>query len=124
MASEVLTGTVNITGYTPYQDDVIADDVLFNIYTDARLALFGNDLFSKDTITGAGELRNRGTLAIDDGLTLRNAPLFVNAGTITQSGGYLNVYRSDNIAHSHRLVVGTVDIKVSAALCKYCRSDL
>jgi len=106
MASEVLTGTVNITGYTPYQDDVIADDVLFNIYADARLALFGNDLFSKDTITGAGELRNRGTLAIDDGLTLRNAPLFVNAGTITQSGGYLNVYRSDDEPVTVRNIVG------------------
>jgi hypothetical protein len=89
VASEVLTGTVDISVYTPYKDDIFADDVLFNIYADARLVLFGDDLFSNDTIAMTGQLRNRGNLVIGDGLTLQGAAMFVNTETVTQNGGSL-----------------------------------
>lgn len=85
MTAENITGTVNITSYTVYDDDVIADDALFNISANARLVLLGDDQFLNSTLAGAGQLRVRGPLEID-GLQLDDAVSVVNADTVTQTG--------------------------------------
>lgn len=106
MAPVTLTGTVNIASYTVYSDDVIADDALFNIYADARLVLLGDDQFSDDSIAMDGQLRNRGTLAVDDGLTLLNSSVLVNAATVAQSGGELRIGQVDADAATVRNIAG------------------
>lgn len=63
MSAENITGTVNITSYTVYDDDVIPDDALFNISSEARLVLLGdNQLIGDDAIAMRGQLRVRGRL--------------------------------------------------------------
>ncbi len=96
MTSRALTGVVSITSYTVYDDAVSADDALFNIFVEARLVLLGDDQFTDDTIAMGGQLRNRGDLAIDGGLTLTGASSLVNSGTITQSGGELRIGQADD----------------------------
>lgn len=88
MTAQVITGTVNIENYTVYPEDIVADDALFNIAADARLVLAGDDdILNGGALALAGQLRARGPLEIDDGLTLENAVRLVNAASVTQNGG-------------------------------------
>ena len=91
MVSKVLSGTVNITGYTAYHDDIIADDTLFNIYADARLVLSGDDQFGSDTIAMEGQL---------------NTVTFVNTDAVTQNSGDVRIAHSDDDTTTVRNVTG------------------
>ena len=83
--SAIISGTINVTHYSPYSDDDIFDNVLFNIFTDAWLVLAGDDQFHNVTAAGAGQLRVRGPLEVD-GLALQDDIAIVNSAKVTQHG--------------------------------------
>lgn len=83
--SVIISGTINVTHYSSYRNDDIFDDVLFNIFTDARVVLAGDGQLNNGTIAGAGQLRVRGPLGID-GLTLEYTVALVNSATVAQTG--------------------------------------
>ena len=93
-----ITGHVSIDSLQVYSDDVAADDAVFDIAAQTRLVLFGDDAFTGVTQTGAGQIRARGPLAIDDGLTLTGGAALVNAAAATQNGGLLTLGTSDDDA--------------------------
>ena len=80
---QAITGDVNITHYTVY-DDVVVDDALVNIAADARLVFTGDDALSDDTFFGAGQIGNRVDLEIGSEVALQDAISFVNTATVVQ----------------------------------------
>jgi hypothetical protein len=113
----VLTGTVNVNGRIVDRDDFVADDVLFNLFSEAMLVLVGADVLNGDTLAMSGQLRALGPVEIDNGLTLENAVTFVNASELTQNGGEALIGASSSDTVSIRNLPGaTWDIEANASL--------
>ena len=99
MTAVSLTGPVDVTSRTVFDDDILADDILFTIDPGATLALFGSDVFSQDTMNLGGRARNFGALTInnvENGLTLAGAGVLANVGAVTQNGS-LEVSADDSV---------------------------
>ncbi len=106
--AHAITGTVEITSYTVYPDNIDADDAIFDIAPLSRLLLLGDDVLGDDAIASKGRLLSRGSLEIDDGLTLRDTANFVNAGNVTQNGGVLDLgVSSDDLVAVRNVPGGT-----------------
>ena len=97
MSTKTITGPVNIIGYTVYDDDVLADDAVFNIGAGSRLVLLGDDQLLNSTLAMQGVLRVRGPLEVD-GLTIEDTAYLVNNATITQTGSVALGASADDVA--------------------------
>lgn len=76
--------TFDIMKYTVYHDDVIVNNVTFNIETSARLVLAGNDIFDDDIVNLSGQLRVRGPTEFN-GLTLKGSIVLVNSSVVHET---------------------------------------